>query len=344
MIRNSALQISALLLLSQALVAIANDRPPIIDMHVHAISADMDGPGSTGFCAPYLEHLPPYDGQLTPAESWMGFFEEPPCQKPFWSPTSDEDLRKESLRVMAEHNVIGVVGGSFDRVNDWHAHSPERVIKGVDFVGPEGLLEINAFRQRFEAEGFQALAEIAPQYLGLSPLDPSLAPYWRMAEELQVPIGFHMVDGIPAINTTIAPDHRIAAGHPLLLEELLVRHPNLRLYVMHYGSPFVEEMIAIMNVFPQVYVELGGIQWVYPRKYFYRQLEAFVDAGFGKRIMFGSDQMVWPELISYSINVVEEAPFLSNEQKRDIFYNNAARFLRLTEDQVRRHHEMGSAD
>lgn len=333
-------RIAVILLFTQSILAVASDKPPIIDMHLHAISAGMDGPESTGFCAPYLEHLPPLDGSLSPAESWMTFFQEPPCENPIWSPKTDEELLRESLEIMADHNMIGVVGGSFDEVNVWYAASPERVIKGADFVGPEGLLEIGAFRQRFKAEAFQVLAEIAPQYLGVSPLDPSLTPYWEMAEEMQVPVGFHMVDGIPAINATIAPDHRIAAGHPLLLEELLIRHPNLRLYVMHYGSPFVDEMIAIMNVFPQVYVELGGIQWVYPRKYFYRQLEAFIDAGFGKRVMFGSDQMVWPGLISHSIKVVEEAPFLSNEQKRDIFYNNAARFLRFSEDEIEAHHEM----
>jgi hypothetical protein len=35
---------------------------------------------------------------------------------------------------------------------------------------------------------------------------------------------------------------------------------------------------------------------------------------------------------------VESAPFLSPDQKRDIFYYNAARFLRLSEDEVARHH------
>jgi predicted TIM-barrel fold metal-dependent hydrolase len=45
--------------------------------------------------------------------------------------------------------------------------------------------------------------------------------------------------------------------------------------------------------------------------------------------MFGSDQMVWPGLIDAAVRSIEEATFLSAEQKRDIFYNNAARFLRL---------------
>jgi predicted TIM-barrel fold metal-dependent hydrolase len=54
-----------------------------------------------------------------------------------------------------------------------------------------------------------------------------------------------------------------------------------------------------------------------------------VEAGFGKRILFGSDQMVWPEALRIAIENVEAAEFLTLSQKRDIFYNNAARFLRL---------------
>lgn len=107
---------------------------------------------------------------------------------------------------------------------------------------------------------------------------------------------------------------------------------------MHYGSPLVDEMIAVLYSHPQVYVDIGGIQWTYPREYFYAQLKKFIDAGFGKRVMFGSDQMVWPGLIEPAIEIIEEAPFLSDEQKCDIFYNNAARFLHLSKGEVARHH------
>jgi hypothetical protein len=47
--------------------------------------------------------------------------------------------------------------------------------------------------------------------------------------------------------------------------------------------------------------------------------------------MFGSDQMLWPEMIGKAIEAIEAADFLTAEQKRDIFYNNAARFLRLSD-------------
>jgi predicted TIM-barrel fold metal-dependent hydrolase len=72
-----------------------------------------------------------------------------------------------------------------------------------------------------------------------------------------------------------------------------------------------------------------------PQKEFYFYLERLVNAGFSKRIMFGSDNMVWPQAIELGIEAINKAPFLSAIQKRDILFNNAARFLRLTEKEIK---------
>ncbi len=50
--------------------------------------------------------------------------------------------------------------------------------------------------------------------------------------------------------------------------------------------------------------------------------------------MFGSDQMTWPDAIGLAVETIEKADFLSADQKRDILYNNAARFLRLSPEQI----------
>ena len=56
--------------------------------------------------------------------------------------------------------------------------------------------------------------------------------------------------------------------------------------------------------------------------------------------MFGSDLMVWPGVIERAMAVIEEAPLLSREQKRAILYDNAARFLRLSKEEMARHRGM----
>lgn len=110
-----------------------------------------------------------------------------------------------------------------------------------------------------------------------------------------------------------------------------MRHPKLRLYVMHAGWPMSDQMVALLYAHPQAYVDVAVIDWAIPRKEFHQYLRRLVEAGFDKRIMFGSDQMVWPGAIDIAIEGIRSADFLSEEQKRDIFFSNAARFLRWNE-------------
>ena len=91
----------------------------------------------------------------------------------------------------------------------------------------------------------------------------------------------------------------------------------------------LDEMISLLLLYPQVYVDVAGIDWMLPRKEFHRYLRTLVEAGFGKRIMSGSDTSMWPQTMAIGIQAIESVDFLTETQKRDILYNNAARFLRL---------------
>ena len=48
--------------------------------------------------------------------------------------------------------------------------------------------------------------------------------------------------------------------------------------------------------------------------------------------------MYWPDALGEAIRSIETAPFLNENQKRDILYNNAARFLRLGEAEIASDH------
>ena len=167
------------------------------------------------------------------------------------------------------------------------------------------------------------------QYAGLGPADSVPESYYALAEQLDLPVAVHVGPGPPGAVYVGSPRYRVSLSNPLLLEGTLVRHPKLRLDVMHAAWPNLDQMIALLYAYPQVYVDVGVISWVLPRKEFHRYLRRLVEAGFGKRVMFGSDQMLWPDGLRIAIQAVETADFLTPAQKRDIFYNNAARFLRL---------------
>ena len=191
-----------------------------------------------------------------------------------------------------------------------------------------------------KAGNVAVIGEIGTQYVGVSSDSPKLEPLWTAAETLDLPVSIHIGPGPPGTPYLPGMGYRARMSSPLLLEDALVRHPKLRLNLMHAGFPMLDDTLALLYAHPQVYLDVGVIVYTQPRPAFYRYLQALVDAGFGKRIMFGSDQMIWPEAIERSIAVIEQAPFLSADQKRDIFYNNAARFLRLDPKTIAHHHSM----
>eukprot|EP01089_Gocevia_fonbrunei_P003047 TRINITY_DN12906_c0_g1_i1.p1 TRINITY_DN12906_c0_g1~~TRINITY_DN12906_c0_g1_i1.p1 ORF type:complete len:123 (-),score=15.96 TRINITY_DN12906_c0_g1_i1:63-431(-) len=117
-----------------------------------------------------------------------------------------------------------------------------------------------------------------------------------------------------------------------------MRHPKLRIYLMHAGYPMIDDLLAVLWTHPQVYVDVGVICFAIPRKAFHEYLRRIFEAGFGKRVMFGSDQMNWPETIEVGLEAINTADFLDTQQKRDILYNNAARFLRLSDEEIAIHH------
>jgi predicted TIM-barrel fold metal-dependent hydrolase len=307
---------------------------PIIDMHLHAYSADANGPPPLGLCIPLSTHLPPLDPGR---QVFKAVSREPRCADPIWSPLTDAAVMDQTTRVMKRRNIIGVLSGAPERVLRWREAAPDRFIPSVEFQLDRDALSPESLRRLFEDGPFAVLGEVANQYLGIAPDDQRMVPYWLLAEKLDIPVAIHMGEGPPGAGYLI-PTYRARLTSPYLLEEVLLRHPRLRVSVMHYGSPLIDEMISMLGTYPQLYVDIGGVQWAYPREYFYKQLRTLIDAGFGKRVMFGSDQMVWPGVIEPAIAIVEEAPFLSEEQKRDIFYNNAARFLRLSKEEIARHH------
>ena len=93
-----------------------------------------------------------------------------------------------------------------------------------------------------------------------------------------------------------------------------------------------------MYQYPTVHADISTILHLTPRPVALRYLNRLIENGLGKRLMYGSDQMIWPEVIGETIEAINTAEFLTEEQKRDILYNNAARFLRLSESEIARHH------
>jgi uncharacterized protein len=281
---------------------------PIIDVHLHA-----------------------YD-----AADWKGPRPNPVSVKP--SPATAEQHMRQTLAAMDRYNIVkAIVSGPLEVVEQWRTAAPGRILASplfgrpnVDFYG-RPLPQIGELRSLFKSGRLSAIGEVVAQYEGLSPSDPSLEPYFALAEELDVPIGIHTGTSFPGTPYQGYPRFRLALGNPLLLEDLLVRHPKLRVFIAHGGEPWRRETIALMGMYQQVYMDVGAI-WLlgsFNQAAIDDWFREMFSHGLGKRIMFGTDQMRWPDAIGMTIEMIESVKFLTEEQRRDIFYNNAARFLRL---------------
>ena len=319
--------------------ASASDRLPIIDMHMHALAADAQGPPPLAMCTPLK--LPAWDPAKPFGAVFMEMMKQPTCDDPVWSPESDEEVMSQTLDAMERRNIVGVLSGTPERVAQWMTASPKRFLPGIGFqIGGDREYSLQTLRDLHKKGRLSVFAEIVNQYVGIEPGDKRMEPYWTLAEQLDIPVGIHIGTGPPGVIYLGSRNYRARMHSPLTLEEVLVRHPGLRVYIMHAGYPMLDDLLALMYAHPQVHVEVGVIVHTQPRPAFYRFLRGITDAGYGNRVMFGSDQMVWPGTIERGIQVIEEAPFLSDDEKRDILYNNAARFLRFSVEDIARHHEM----
>jgi hypothetical protein len=316
----------------------AQQREPIIDVHMHALPADAQGPPPLAMCTPFPEY-PAWDPATRYGDLFIAKLKKPTCADPIWSPTTDDEVMNQTLAIAERRNVVGVLSGPAVRVAAWVKANPRRFIRGLLFQLSDKDTPSPAALRAMHAKGeLQVLGEVTNQYAGILPDDPRMEPYWALAEELDMPVGIHIGTGPPGAIYLGAAGYRARMHSALTIEEVLVKHPKLRVYIMHAGYPMIDDVLAVLYAHPQVYVDVGIIVYNQPRPAFYRYLQAIVDAGFTNRVMFGSDQMVWPGAIERAIAVIDEAPFLANQQKRDIFYNNAARFLRLSKEDIARHH------
>jgi predicted TIM-barrel fold metal-dependent hydrolase len=299
--------------------------PPVLDVHVHAM--DLNFPGLPPMC-PNTSKFTASDPKTK--EDQSGWVKEP-CT-PALYPSAPGEYMKDVLAEMERLNVTAVVFGDPKEVLKWQNAAPNRVIPGTAFsngMTPGQRVPLEELRKSFTKDGFKVMGEIGLQYEGLSPSDPSVDQYFALAEELDIPVAIHMGTGGSGRANITMPKFRGSMGNPLLLEDLLARHRKLRVQVMHAGYPMMEEMLTLLQANSHVYVDVAGLIWSYPIKEVNRYIERLVDAGFEDRVMFGTDQLLWPKLMAYSISIIQNADYLTTEQKRDILYNNAARFLRL---------------
>jgi hypothetical protein len=300
--------------------------PPIIDAHVHASMGAQPGaqpmcPNEPGFAASDPDTKEATNG-------WI----KVPCSNPI-DPVPPGEYLKRVAEDMKRLNVTAVVFGNAETTQKYEDAAPGRIIAGTTFTGGRDqpnrpLADVEA---DFATGKFKVMGEIGLQSRGMSPSDPALDQYFALAEKLDIPIAIHMGTGGSGRANLTMPKFKASLGDPLLLEDLLARHPKLRVQVMHAGYPMIDNMLALLQANSHVYVDIAGLIWSYPLVEVNRYIQRLVEAGFEDRVLYGTDlgESGWEGLMPYSISIIQNAEYLTPQQKRDILFNNAVRFYRL---------------
>ena len=119
-----------------------------------------------------------------------------------------------------------------------------------------------------------------PIYNGVPLDDPRLEPIYAYCEQNDLPLTMHM-------GTTYTRLYAAELGRPLAVEEVALRHPDLKLVMAHMAHPWFEECIAVIRKQPNVYAEISAIY--YRRWQFYNVMTAIEEYQVADKVFFGSD-------------------------------------------------------
>jgi uncharacterized protein len=183
-------------------------------------------------------------------------------------------------------------------------------------------------------------------YTGVQPDDKKMSPYWAIAAKYDLPVAIHINRGPPPgagprRDPKCCPAFDGEMGNPALLRPILQRYPRLRILLQHVGgsgSPgnetFAKETLALLTDYSTVYFDMSIINSDAPADLHQAAPRQLIDAGFGDRIMFGSDTRPAGPILRR----LESIDWLTAPQRPAILYDNAARFLRLDARTIARHH------
>ena len=197
------------------------------------------------------------------------------------------------------------------------AHS-DRFI-GWCSVDPNDPDCVNQLDHYVSNHGFRGL-KVSPIYQNWDPQDPRHIPLFRKAEQLCIPVNVHQ-------GTTFVRPAPLKYANPVLLEDIAIACPELRMITSHMGHPWETECIALIRKHPNLYANVSALHY---RPW--RHWQAFITAleyGVEHKLIFGSDfPSATPEqLISglHKVNNIVQGtnfPTFPEEALHRIIYEN----------------------
>jgi predicted TIM-barrel fold metal-dependent hydrolase len=187
--------------------------------------------------------------------------------------------------------------------------------------GRAGVREARRLVTEYGVRGFK----FHPSLQGFSPDDRMAYPLYEAIEELGVPALFHT--GQTGIGAGVPGGGGIRLKHsdPMLVDDVAVDFPELRIILAHPSFPWQDEALAVATHKPYVYIDLSG----WSPKYFPPQLVRYANTLLKDKVLFGSDYpVITPDRWLADFAALDIRP----EVRPRILKENAARLLGLLKD------------
>ena len=146
--------------------------------------------------------------------------------------------------------------------------------------------------------------------------DPKHHPLWEMALELDIPVWTHTA------HQQSHPDSDARLGHPMLVEPVALKYPELKIILGHCGFPWQWEAWSLVVRHPNVYLDISA----YAEFYNHLPWDAYSKSGVEEKVLFATDYPLcsFQDTLS-SLKSVK----LSPDFEKKILYENAMKLLGL---------------
>ena len=240
--------------------------------------------------------------------------------------------------------------GTNELIIDLQKKFPDRFI-GI--FGAEPLTDRNVFNKQRLKE-FKAAARdhgikglwFGPPYSHFYANDRRVYPFYEAAVELDAVVYFHYGGGIGGGGGS-ASGAPMKYAQPVILDDVVIDFPELRINVEHMAFPRTEELLALMNHAPNVYTDVCEL-FTRPTVLAWYLMMA-KEYGVIDRVIWGSDyDIYWYDDFDFSRyfkKVKEETswirndlnkilnksgwPTISQEEINGILYMNVKKMLKL---------------
>ena len=168
--------------------------------------------------------------------------------------------------------------GSQEAVADFVKRHPDR-FAGWCSVDPNDQACVEQLKHYVNNLGLRGL-KLGPIYQNFDPSDPRHLPLFQEAERLGIPINWHQ-------GTSFVRNGPLKYSNPVLLEDIAVACPDLRMIVSHMGHPWETECVVLIRKHPNLYADTSALHYR-PWRHYQAFMTAF-EYGVEHKLIFGSD-------------------------------------------------------